>query len=487
MDKMNLLQIVKNLGLFGKDILNKSALNQNPSKEITKSLGQTETNPAQSLVETKSNIPLNQQILNSPSLNQSALNTLNKTQTNLNQNLKETSNTKNQPTPSQVDFRGAPDIPAYAGVANMSLKSWIAQHDNRTTRHTESLEKELTATLEGIKGFQKENYDGFDDESSGKGFLKQSSKTKKLQILSHIFSTMATIEHSGSQEADLIVRILNFKKLGSSLQENKHDNSEATEDLRLSPPLPEELQKLDILNASQVKYLHELLALPSEFPECVRFFAKDNLKLNEKDINSFLVQRFRIVQEQLFGAEDKLSGTIAQFVSLLNQNNYTSLLPLVLLYYPLPLPRTPEKYDYIKEWEKQTSDKNQLIIPLIASCEIYYVSKSKGRFLIKLELNENREFSVFIQTSQNNTDIVKSLELAIAEVMFLLENPPLLSELNVFLTQEIYEATDINEELAIVSTGSLRLEIVLGTYAALHVLNKLNTDPDPSGLIDISE
>ena len=69
--------------------------------------------------------------------------------------------------------------------------------------------------------------------------------------------------------------------------------------------------------------------------------------------------------------------------------------------------------------------------------------------------------------------------------MFLLENSPKLADLNVLLTGEIYKATDIDEELSIISTGTLRLEIIIAAYSALSILNKTNEEPDPSGLIEM--
>jgi hypothetical protein len=92
-----------------------------------------------------------------------------------------------------------------------------------------------------------------------------------------------------------------------------------------------------------------------------------------------------------------------------------------------------------------------------------------------------------IQTSSINNGIVRDLEFAISESMYLLKYPPSLADLNVLLTKEVYEATDKDEELSIVSDGPIRLEIVLATYACLVVLNKLNQEPDASGLIEMTE
>jgi len=154
-----------------------------------------------------------------------------------------------------------------------------------------------------------------------------------------------------------------------------------------------------------------------------------------------------------------------------------------LLYYPLPFPYIAEKPEFLKEWKSKKKKNGQ--ISILASCNVYYVSNAMGRFLIKLELNEKHELSLDIQTSRENYDFINNLELAVAEGMFLLQNPPLLSDLNVLLSEEIYKATDINEELSIVSDGPLRLEIILAVYSILTVLNKFSNDPAPSGLIDM--
>ena len=94
------------------------------------------------------------------------------------------------------------------------------------------------------------------------------------------------------------------------------------------------------------------------------------------------------------------------------------------------MPILKEKIDFIKEWKISKKEKREAII---ASCEIYYASKVRGRFLIKFELTHDCELSVDIQTAKENNGIAKDIELAIEEGMFLLEKPPRLSELNVLL------------------------------------------------------
>lgn len=474
----NILSMIKNLGKIGKNIFQSQKTNEPVFKENKPSLDIK--------LNATANSQINQSILSSPSLNQAALNTSKIQQTILQQDIKNIINPKIEATSGQAEFQGATDLPAYLGIANMSLKSWIAEHDNKVPQKLIQEGKQLLATLDGIKGFQKENYKDYEDSPGKPGkrqsLAKSSMKPKKLVFLNGIFSTMATLEQSGSQETDLLVKILNFKKLGS-FPGNKGDDS-LKDESKLSPPTPSEPQKLGI-NTSRVKYLHSLIALPSEFPECLRLFAKENVEINPRDLNNFLKHRFQIVQEQLLGVESPLNNVLANFVPLINQNDYSLILPLVLLYYPLPLPYIREKSNFLEEWGKNNDEKNELMEPLIASCEIFYVSKSKERFLIRLELTQKHELNFDIQTSQRNKTIVNDLELAIAESMFLMENPPLLSDLNVLLTGEIYKATDLDEELAIISVGPLRLEIVLATYAVLVILNKLSPDYDPRGLIDI--
>ena len=474
----------------GKEALNKANLsqNQNPTEQIANNIQPNQTKVGQSLANTNSNIVINQPTQTSPGVTQAALNATNTAQSNPNQqNIKNDTNTQVQSTPSQVEFQGSTDLPAYAGIANMSLKSYIAGQENKSFTNLESSEKQLTTTLDGIKGFQRQNYEGEDNGSLKKKNskdLKQIERRRNLLILSHIFSS---IEEPASRETELLVNISTFRKLGSSLKDGRSNKNEKFIDLKLSPPLPNEPQKLESLNATQIKSLQQLLALPSEFPEFLRLFAKENIEINMRELNLFLMQRLKLVRDQIIGGDTVLSKQIAKFIPLLNQQHYSALLPLVLLYYPLPLPIIKEEYDFLNDWKRKKNKKGNKSPQAIASCEIYYLSRTRGRFLLKFELNEKCEFSFDAQTNKTNNGIVKDIEEAIAECMILLEIPPSLSDLNVLLTQEIYKATDIDEELSIVSSGPLRLEIVLAVYAALIVLNKLNDELDPSGLIDIIE
>lgn len=471
----NLMPIIKNLGKQLKEALN-------PQVQLTKNINQNQNKPIQSLVQTNSNIVINQSTQTSPGVNQAALNATNIPKTNLNQEIKNTSNFQVPSTPSQLDFHGPGDLPAYAGIANMSLKSWIAEHDTNMASKLEAKEKQLTTTLEGIKGFQRQNYEG---QEEGSHSSKQSTRNKNLIILSHMFSCM---EQSGAQETELLVNIMNFRKLGSSFAQDNKSKQEELDELKLSPPLPVESNKLEDIDVLQIKYLHQLLTLPNEFPECLRLFAKDKIEINPKELNTFLVQRLKLIQEKAFESTNLVSKEITNFIPLVNQNDYSALLPLILLYYPLPLPYINSKFDFVNEWLKKKKDKgSDKSVPVIATCEIYYTSKQRGRFLIKLELNEKLELSFDIQTSRENNGVIRDLELAIAESMYLLEHPPLLSDLNILLTEEIYKATDLDEELSIVSTGPLRLEIILAAYSVLVILNKISNEPDPSGIIDIIE
>ncbi|OGI20082.1 MAG: hypothetical protein A3B68_00575 [Candidatus Melainabacteria bacterium RIFCSPHIGHO2_02_FULL_34_12] len=474
----NIFSAIKNLGKQVKEQLNKVSVEKSTEQSVN---NLQQNKPVQSLVNTNSNIPLNASVLNNPAVNQAALNSTNIPQTNLNQEVKNTINTQVPSTPSQAAFKGPSDLPAYAGISNMSLKSWIAEHNNKSFTDLESGEKQLATTLEGIKGFQRQNYEGFDGDSRGKDNqnLKQLARKKYLLILSHIFSA---IEQSGIQQTELLVNLANFKKLGSSSEEGSNDDGQ-TEN-KIAPPIPEELNNLINLEPSKIKYLHQILALPNEFPECLRLFAKDNIEMNPKLLNNFLMQRLKYVQEQIFGDSNLLSKTIAGFVPLLNYNDYPLVLPLLLLYYPLPLPQIKDNYDFLSEWKKKKGEGADEGI--IASCEVYYLSRIRGRFLLKFLLKSNNEFTFDIQTRNENNGIVNDLECAIGEIMFLLEHQPKLADLNVLLTDEIYKATDIDEELAIVSSGPLRLEIILAVYASLLVLNKLNEEPDPAGLIEMS-
>lgn len=450
---------------------------ENSEKDATNTKqNQNQTTPGDSLVNTNSKVPVNQSTLTSPGVNQAALNAANKPTLNPSTSNQE-SNTSKQP--SQIEHNGAKDLPTYAGISNMSLKSWIAGQENKSQSNLQSAEKELASTLEGIKGFQNQNYE---DDPSGQG--KSSNKNKILLILSELFGSY---EQSGVQDTNLLVNIMNFKKLGSNIdKDRKLDNF--SEDSRLnsksSPPLPNEPQFLNSININNIKHMSQLLALPKEFPEFLRLLAKDDIEIYKKDLVSFLEKRLKYVQEETFGKDKSLNKLLADFAPLVNQNTHSQLLPLILLYYPLPLPEVKGNEEFLKAWKKKEKPEREKII---ASCDIYYLSKQRGRFLIKFELNENNEFFFDIQTSEVNNGIVKDIEDAISQSMILLKNPPTLSELNVLLTKEIYNATDIDEELSITSTGPIRLEIVLAVYSALIVLNKLNEEFDPSGLIDIIE
>ena len=269
---LNILSAIKSFGKQAKEALTKANQQEQPNK----SLQQGRTTPSQSLSNTNSNIPLNQQTLTNTALNQTALNTTNQTQLNLKGDLKNTLNNQVQPTPTQADFHGPSDLPAYAGIANMSLKTWIAGQDNKNMVKIESGEKQLNTTLEGIKGFQRQNYEGFgdgSDKNKGNRSLEMFNKRKNLLILSQIFSCA---EQPLLQETELIVNINSFKKLGSFLSDSGSSPEEKLAEIKLSPPFPEELHRLNIMDPMQIKYLHQLLALPSEFPECLRLFAKEN-------------------------------------------------------------------------------------------------------------------------------------------------------------------------------------------------------------------
>ena len=454
---------------------------QNPQLINTTNPQQIKTTPNQSLVNTNSNIVINQPVLNSPAVNQITLNSTNLPQANLNTEVKNTSKNQSQPTPAQSEFQGAKDLPAYAGIANMSLKSWIAQNSSNQGK-SDINKTQLASLFEAIKGFERKSYEEESEDASAKKIKDgKRARRKNLVLLSNIFSS---IEQSGVQETELVVNLTNFKKLGKKLKNQETLNEEKLFESKLSPPTPEEIDKQKSTSDVKIKHLHELFALPKEFPECLRLFANEYIEINPSYFKSFLLQRLKIVEEHSFTGDKSLNKAIESFVPLLNQNENHLLLPLLLLYYPLPLPVLNQKLDFISEWKSDKKEKNKSII---ATCEIYYASKIRGRFLIKLQLTDDCELSVDIQTAKENNGIAKDIELAIEEGMFLLENPPKLSDLNVLLTGEIYKATDVDEELSIISTGPLRLEIIIATYSALAILNKLNKEPDPSGLIEMMD
>lgn len=477
----NSINFLKGIGNKAKNVINKlnpeQVQNQSKADKVINNTQEGQT--PKSLVNTNQNINLNQQTQISPSVTQGALNASNKpviqgTAQDIKSNLNDS---------QQIDLKGnnsqsAKDLPIYASIPNMSMKSWVANQEGKSFSKLDGNKNELNATLDAIKGFQNHNSEGFDggmDSDQGKG----QGNRKKLLILSHIFSSMY---ESQLAEADLANNILTFKKLGAVVEDLKTLTGKEFADEKSMPPPPNDLLRLDSLKAENVRYLHELLALPSQFPEAIRLFAKERIYIGFNEVRTFLKNRLEITQSQLFGGDAELNNIIKEFSPLLNLGDNSLTMLFVLLYYPLPLPQIKEDFDFIKAWKR----KSKVSKELIASCEIYYLSKTRGRFLIKFELDKDRKFSFDIQTSDRNNDVVKNLETAIAESTFLLENPPELTDLNVLLTREIYDATDYDEELSIVSTGPMRLEILLAVYASLVVLNQLNKEPDASGVIDMT-
>ncbi|MBI2995981.1 MAG: hypothetical protein HYY52_04680 [Candidatus Melainabacteria bacterium] len=480
---MNLLQGLKGYLSKGNESNNLNQQQDNkPIDQVVKNIKDTQTTSRESLINTNSNVLINQPVQESPLLNQSVLNNATLIHNKLTMDVRVDLNKNPQalPSPSQLEFHGPSDLPAYAGVPNMSLKSWISEHNNKNFAKLETEAKELRATNIGIKGFLRQNYQGFDSGTESK------NRNKNLIILSHIFSPP---EQSGYSNTELLVNICNFKKLGPSLKKEENSGKQDNPyEEKLLPPLPLELIKLSKVDLTKVKCLCQLFALPREFPECLRLFAKevkDKLEINDKDFNLFFMQRLKFVQERSLGQDKDINSAISSFTQLLNQENYPVLLPLVLLYYPLPLPYVRKDIDFVTKWKKKDPKTKDVYEAVVASCEIYYVSKTTGRFLLKFQLNNKDEFSFNIETSSNNKDIVNELERAITESMTLFEYPPLLTDLNVLLTKEIYKATDIDEEVAIVSNGPMRLEIILAVYSALIVLNKHSKEINPQGIIDV--
>lgn len=452
---------IKNIGSFIKSLFvqrNQANPNLNLLDQANKNLQQAKVNQAPTLINTNSNIPINQATLVNPAINQQALNLSNQAQKN-SQNIQAQEGRKGN---TFVDLSASNDLPSYAGIQNISLKTWISEHDTKGYANLESGEKQLAATLEGIKGFQRKNQEDSQRKSdSGK-------RGKYFSFLSYIFTRA---EQGMAQEVETLSNILNFRKLGSLSKENSSKDSPFNETIKLSPPQPEEIPRLVTIDTTQLKYLYQLLALPNEFPECIRFFAKQDIELNENNIRAFLEQRLHLAQEQTFGVDNFLNETIAKFAPLLNQKDFSILLPLVLLYYSFPIPNIKTGFDFIQSRQERKKDEKENYI--LASCNIYFLSKTRGRFILKFELNKNHELSFDIQTSLENERIVSQLELAVSESMFLLENPPLLSDLNVILAEEVHKATNLNDELSIISTGPIRIEIVLVVYASLVVLNRL--------------
>ena len=452
--------------------------NQN-QQQITTGTQHSKPTPQQSLVNTNSNININQPVLNSPVVNQSALNTTNKPQDTLVNDIRKNSSNPSSSSPSQVDYKGPSDLPAYAGIANMSLKSWVARNDSAGGGKSDNNKNQINELLDAIPGFANSNYEDAEGGMSDDSKNSSASQRKKLLILSQLFAS----QHSSNPETDFIVNIANYRKLGSALDEEgkRFDLG----DFKFSTQPPPVIDIKD-RNFSEIKakFLHELFALPKEFPECLRLFANQDVEINSQYLKSFLQQRLKLVQGVAFGEDKSIGSSLQLITQVISQNNPDMMIPLLLLYYPLPIPVFVKPDDYIYEW-KIKKKKSQTEESVVASCDIYYVSKERGRFLIRIILNKNNQLSVDIQTAKENNGIARDIERAIAEGMYLLEKSPSLSELNVMLIGEIYKSTDIDEELSIVSKGNLRLEIIIAAYSALFILNKLNQDSDPAGLIEM--
>ena len=119
---MNIFPNLKNLTKQINEILFKRGTTETPVERVANNIQQNRPNPGQSLTNTNSNIVINQPVLNNPVTNQSALNASNLPRTNLNVDVRNDLNIQIKPTPTQVEFHGSSDLPAYAGIANMSLK-----------------------------------------------------------------------------------------------------------------------------------------------------------------------------------------------------------------------------------------------------------------------------------------------------------------------------------------------------------------------------
>ena len=472
---LNSLPLFKNLGNRVKNLLS----NQNQSKDpqqkgLDPKIDTGKQNVQnQSLANTNSNINLNQSTLTSQNVTQGAINSSNKSATaQENKNI-------NQSNTAQSLSQGAKDLPVYASIPNISMKSWVANQQGKSYTSFEKAEKELKATLEGIKGFQRESYDNSDGNNSNS--QGKNDRRKMLLILSDIFGAQ---DEEPCSEIETISKILNFKKLGSNKQTSFLLENKSVFEEKLTPPHPREISSLEELTINDIKQLKELYTLPEEFPEALRLFSKDDVLVNPKYLKDFLNHRSEIIQSQIFNTNDKdLKGLIERFIPLLNSPN-SLITPLILLYYPLPLPYIKQNFNFESSWKKERKDTKEEII---ASCDVYYSSLLLGRFLMKFKLHKNEDLTFDIETSEENKDIVKELEFSISESMYLLEKPPTLSSLNALLTREIYEATDQNEELSITSTGPLRIEIIVSVYSVLMTLNKLSSDFDPSGIIEISD
>lgn len=480
----NSLPIIRQLGSKAKEALTKLNPNANKGNQEANLTQQAKSDrvnqPQQSLTNTNSNININQPTQTSPAVTQTALNAANKPQEAINQNQNDAKLINNKPDQAAIQGKGAgaKDLPSYAGVPNMSMQSWIANQQDKSFAKLESGDKELKATLEGIKGFQKQNSEGGMDQESG-GKQGQGNKQKMLTILSHIFSSSFK---SGMSETEVLSSVISFKKLGKIVNDYKALEGKSKRAAKEAPPLPNELQSLEKLSNDQVKQVSQLLSLPDEFPEGLRTFAKERIYIDSIELKNFLEHRLKIVQSQLFEGDPALNRLVEQFAPLLSQGDNFLLMTFILLYYPLPLPITKTDYDFLNAWNRKGAEEEE---ELIASCEIYYQSNKTGRVLAKLKLDKNREVSLDVQTEEDKESIVNDIERSVAEIMILLETPPDLSELNVMVSKQIYEATDLDEELSIVSSGPLRLEILLGVYAILIILNRMNEDQDPAGTIQM--
>ena len=231
--------------------ININAEKNTPQLNNTTNNQQIKTTPSQSLVSTNTNVTINQPVLNNPVVNQSTLNTSNQPQIVSNTEVKNTLKQQVQPTPMQREFQGPKDLPAYAGIANMSLKSWIAQNNQNMSDVNKT---QLAGLFEAIKGFEQTSY----QEESKNGIIKKindakQNRRKSLILLSNMF---ASIEQSGSQETELIASIANFKKLGKKRKNQESTVGEKLFVLKSPPPTPEEVEKQKISEGRKVKHLH---------------------------------------------------------------------------------------------------------------------------------------------------------------------------------------------------------------------------------------
>ncbi len=459
---LNFLPALQNIGSKVKTTLNKLTQKQEKAPILD-----TKNTPNKSLVNTNSNININQQTQTSPVVTQGSLNA---TSLPISKPLNETnsnnSNTKSEQVPIQSSFQGPKDLPAYAGITQIYMKQGTDKEISFTK--LEGDKNDLRSTMQGITGFQKRNFEGNSGEG-GSGGKNQSNRM--LILLSQIFGIDNSLDFN---ESALLNNLSNFKQLGDSDNSYLDFFNETSLIAKAVPPDPIETQEQAEISLDEIKHFSKLLLLPDTFPECLRLFSKNSLEIDSNYFKNFLEKRLKILQEQLFSKENSdLNKLVKSFSSFTNTSHFSLLLPLVLLYYPLPLPYVKETGDFkIKKREGKTNEQEDLL----ASCDIYYFAKQIGRFLIKFKLDKKNNFTFNIETNETNKDIVFDLEQAISEAMLLLKSPPNLAELNSLLTNEIYEATDTNEELAITSYGPIRVEIVLATYSVLVVLNKINKE-----------